>query len=235
MSKLHHCIECDKSFASRQSLWNHKQRCFRLKKQEDSTVQSKDKIIGDILNKVDQRVKDSSSVKKPELKMDDMEVDPKLDLLLEKKTSDPESKSESDSEETESSEESDHEITDEQEKLKEDFRNLYMKFHQDIGIFNKLVLTLDELEMMDCLTKDESDSVKEDLKKKIESSKEEEYMIDNPEDLKEAFRNLYNKFQHNIEIYNKLVFTLDKLKKINCLTKEECDALNENLQSKIAI
>ena len=235
MSKLHHCIECDKSFASRQSLWNHKQRCFRLKKQADSTVQSKDKIIGDILNKVDQRVKDSSSVKKPELKMDDMEVDPKLDLLLEKKTSDPESKSESDSEETESSEESDHEITDEQEKLKEDFRNLYMKFHQDIGIFNKLVLTLDELEMMDCLTKDESDSVKEDLKKKIESSKEEEYMIDNPEDLKEAFRNLYNKFQHNIEIYNKLVFTLDKLKKINCLTKEECDALNENLQSKIAI
>ena len=124
---------------------------------------------------------------------------------------------------------------DEQEKLKEDFRNLYMKFHQDIGIFNKLVLTLDELEMMDCLTKGESNSVKEDLKKKIEFSKEEEYMIDNPEDLKEAFRNLYNKFQHNIEIYNKLVFTLDKLKKINCLTKEECDALNENLQSKIAI
>ena len=124
---------------------------------------------------------------------------------------------------------------DEQEKLKEDFRNLYMKFHQDIGIFNKLVLTLDELEMMDCLTKGESNSVKEDLKKKIEFSKEEEYMIDNPEDLKEAFRNLYNKFQHNIEIYNKLVFTLDKLKEINCLTKEECDALNENLQSKIAI
>ena len=116
MSKLHHCIECDKSFASRQSLWNHKQRCFRLKKQEDSTVQSKDKIIGDILNKVDQRVKDSSSVEKPELKMDEMEVDPKLDLLLEKKTSDPESKSESDSEETESSEESDHKITDEQER-----------------------------------------------------------------------------------------------------------------------
>ena len=234
MSKSHHCIGCDKSFASAQSLWNHKQRCFRPKK-EDSTVQSKDKIIGDIMNKVDQRVKDSSSIKKPEFKMDDMEVEPKLDLLLEKKTSDPESKSESDSEETESSEESDHEITDEQEKLKEDFRNLYMKFHQDIGIFNKLVLTLDELEMMDCLTKDESDSVKENLKKKIESSKEEEYMIDNPEDLKEAFRNLYNKFQHNIEIYNKLVFTLDKLKKINCLTKEECDALNENLQSKIAI
>ena len=141
---------------------------------------------------------------------------------------------ESDSEENESSEESD-EITDKQEKLKEDFRNLYMKFHQDIGLFNKLVLTLDELEMMDLLTKDESDSVKEDLKKKIEFSEDEEYMVDNPDDLKEAFRNLYNRFQHNIEIYNKLVIMLDEMEKINCLTKEECKALNENLQNKIAI
>ena len=110
-----------------------------------------------------------------------------------------------------------------------------MKFHQDIGLFNKLVLTLDELEMMDCLTKDESDSVKEDLKKKVEFSTDEEYVVDNPEDLKEAFRNLYNKFQHNIEIYNKLVMMLDEMEKINCLTKEECMALNENLKKKITI
>ena len=47
------------SSASSQSLWNHKQRCFRSKK-EGSTAQSidKDKIIGNILNKVDQRVED---------------------------------------------------------------------------------------------------------------------------------------------------------------------------------
>ena len=171
MSKSHHCIGCNKSFASAQSLWNHKQRCFRPKK-EDSTVQSKDKIIGDILNKVDQRFKASSSVKKPELKMDDVvpiqiepiQVEPKSDLSFEeKKNSDPESDFESSSEK---SEESDYEILDYREKLKENFRNLYMKFHQDIGIFDKLVLMLDELEMMDCLTKDESNSVKEDLKKK---------------------------------------------------------------------
>ena len=141
---------------------------------------------------------------------------------------------ESDSEENESSEESD-EITDEQEKLKENFKNLYMKFHHDIGLFNKLVLILDELEMMNCLTKEECNSVKEDLKKKIEFSEDEEYMADNPGDLKEAFRNLYNRFQHNTEIYNKLVMMLDEMEKINCLTKEECKALNENLQNKIAI
>ena len=126
MSKSHHCIGCDKSFASAQSLWNHKQRCFRPKK-EDSTVQSKDKIIGDILNNVDQRVKDSSSVKKPELKMDDVvpiQIEPKSDLSFEeKKNSDPESDFESSSEK---SEESDYEILDYREKLKENFRNLYM-------------------------------------------------------------------------------------------------------------
>ena len=63
----------------------------------------------------------------------------------------------------------------------------------------------------------------------------EYHITDNPEDLKEAFRNLYNKFQHNIEIYNKLVMMLDEMEKINCLTKEECKALNENLKNKIAI
>ena len=61
------------------------------------------------------------------------------------------------------------------------------------------------------------------------------HITDKQEKLKEAFRNLYNRFQHNIEIYNKLVIMLDEMEKINCLTKEECKALNENLQNKIAI
>ena len=61
------------------------------------------------------------------------------------------------------------------------------------------------------------------------------HITDKQEKLKEVFRNLYNRFQHNIEIYNKLVIMLDEMEKINCLTKEECKALNENLQNKIAI
>ena len=222
------CDRCDKVLASPQSMWNHRQRCSKPKKQVHP---NKDKILGDILNKVDQRAKDRS--KSPSVKPN-FKMDASKSRFEETMNIDPMS-GESDSEENESSVESDNEITDKQEKLKEDFRNLYMKFHQDIGLFNKLVLTLDELEMMDLLTKDESDSVKEDLKKKIEFSEDEEYMVDNPDDLKEAFRNLYNRFQHNIEIYNKLVIMLDEMEKINCLTKEECKALNENLKNKIAI
>ena len=93
------------------------------------------------MNKVDERAKDRtppSSVKKPYLKMDNvvpMQVEPKSDLCVqEKKNSDPESDSEQGSEESESSEESDAEIPDDREKPKENFRTVYMKFHQDIGI-----------------------------------------------------------------------------------------------------
>ena len=89
--------------------------------------------------------------------------------------------------------------------------------------------------MMNCLTEEESKSVKEDLMKKIEFSRDEEYMVDNPEDLKKALKNLYNKFLHNIEIYNKLEKMLDKMERTNCLTTEECKAMNESLQNKIAI
>ena len=79
--------------------------------------------------------------------VDDAETKPKFDLPVEEKTNEPDH--ESDSVESESSEESDHEILDKQKKLKEKFRELYLKFHQDIGILDRLILTLDELEMSD--------------------------------------------------------------------------------------
>ena len=141
----------------------------------------------------------------------------------------------SDSAESESSEEFDHEISYSQEKLKENFRELYIKFHHDIGILDKLILTLDELEMMDCLTKEECDSMKEVLKNKIDFSKDDEYAVDDPEELKAAFRNLYNRFQHNIEMYNKLVLMLDEMENMGCLTKEDCNAINRSLQNKIGL
>ena len=232
MARLHSCIKCNKSFASSQSLWNHKQRCSNPKKSESD---DKEKIIGDILNKVEQRVKDQAPVKKLELKMADTETKPKFDLPVEEKTNEPDFNHESDSVESESSEESDHEISDKQQKLKENFRELYLKFHQDIGILDKLILTLDELEMMDCLTKEECDSMKEVLKNKIDFSKDDEYAVDDPEELKTAFRNLYNRFQHNIEMYNKLVLMLDEMENMGCLTKEDCNAIDRNLQNKIGL
>ena len=187
------------------------------------------------MNKVEQRVKDQAHVKKLELKMVDAGPKPKFDLPVEEKTNEPDFNHESDSVESESSEESDHEILDKQKKLKEKFRELYLKFHQDIGILDKLILTLDELEMMDCLTKEECDSMKEVLKNKIDFSKDDEYAVDDPEELKAAFRNLYDRFQHNIEMYNKLVLMLDEMENMGCLTKEDCNAINRNLQNKIGL
>ena len=71
--------------------------------------------------------------------------------------------------------------------------------------------------------------------KEIEGEEEIDYevMPDNPRKLKEAFRNLYKKFRRDIEMYNKLVLMLDELKRMECLTKEECNAMNKHLQNKL--
>ena len=62
-----------------------------------------------------------------------------------------------------------------------------------------------------------------------------EFMPDNPEDLKKCFRELFYKLHGNIGIYNKLVYILDELKRMSCLTKEECDFMNKHLQEKMNI
>ena len=77
--------------------------------------------------------------------------------------------------------------------------------------------------------------MKEVLENQIEFSKNDEDMVDDPKELKEAFRNLYNRFQHNIEMYNKLVLMLDEMENMGCLTKEDCNAINRNLQNKIGL
>ena len=41
MRKLYHCIECGKSFASRQSRWNHKQRCVGKAQNTSSAITPK--------------------------------------------------------------------------------------------------------------------------------------------------------------------------------------------------
>ena len=50
------CDRCNKVLASPQSMWNHRQRCSKPKKQDQPT--NKDKIIGDIFDKVNQRAHD---------------------------------------------------------------------------------------------------------------------------------------------------------------------------------
>lgn len=40
-------------------------------------------------------------------------------------------------------------------------------------------------------------------------------------------------FFWRIEMYNKLVLMLDELKRMDCLTQEECNVMNEHLQNKL--
>ena len=78
-----------------------------------------------------------------------------------------------------------------------------------------------------------SDSEDSDETEEEEEEIDYEVMPDNPKELKEAFRKLYFKFRSDIEMYNKLVLMLDELERMQCLTKEECSAVNEHLQKKL--
>ena len=78
------------------------------------------------------------------------------------------------------------------------------------------------------------DSEREEMSD-TEISEHIEFVPDNIEELKAAFRNLYKKVHNNMENYNKLVLILDELYHVNCLTKEECDGIKLSLQKKIGI
>ena len=82
---------------------------------------------------------------------------------------------------------------------------------------------------------DSEDSSDNETEEEEEESEEESYemMPDNPRELKEAFRNLYKKFRRDIEMYNRLVLMLDELKRMDCLTQEECNAMKDHLQNKL--
>ena len=58
-------------------------------------------------------------------------------------------------------------MPDNPKELKAAFRNLYRKVHNNTENYNKLVLMLDELRHMKCLTREECNGVKDHLQKKI--------------------------------------------------------------------
>ena len=79
----------------------------------------------------------------------------------------------------------------------------------------------------------EMKSDSEDSDETEEEEEEYEIMPDNPKELKEAFRNLYYKFRRDVGMYNKLVLMLDELERMQCLTKDECNAMNNHLQKRL--
>ena len=192
MTKNHFC-NCGKKLSSYHSLWRHRKIC---KKEQEPKSDSK--TVGDILNNVVQRVDmDKPIMKKtylpkkamipaqaalkptmekthsPKNTMDEVPIQAVEALKprsLSDLAADIEMKSDSeDSDETEE-EQIDYEVMpDNPKELKEAFRKLYFKFRRDIDMYNKLVLILDELKRMECLTQEECNSMNKHLQNKLEN------------------------------------------------------------------
>ena len=173
-----YCEDCNTRFASRQSLWKHRQRKHTDQK---NIIQ---KVINNVVDRAGMDQKPSLS---PLQKTQTDILKPKT--LTELAVENPGKPMNIDSD----SEKSDSEMD------------------------------LEENEKTD--SDDESGSESDDI----------QHMPDNPTDLKRAFRNLYRKFQSNMETYNKLILILDELYRMNCLSKDECNAINEHLEKNIGL
>ena len=168
----HTCARCNKTLASSQSLWNHRQRCKNTTKVNRDTsrngflkpridsIADKDKFIADIINKVDQRAKGQSSTSI----LPRVNSVPKIRDLKEDESSETDSKSDSEDSDPESSDKS---IPDDLEELKEAFWKLYKRIYSNMDNYTELVLILDKLKHVNCLTKDECNGIKETVRRKI--------------------------------------------------------------------
>ena len=155
----HICVRCSKTLASRQSLWNHRQRCkVNANKDEKSNEQTgnpystpadKEKFLANIVNNVDNQFLDSKSKKKSE---------------SESNSESSAFDSDSDSEEMDISKNNE---PDNVKQLKATFRKLHRKVQSNMDNFYKLVLKSDELYHVNCLTKEECNAIKSSLQKKI--------------------------------------------------------------------
>ena len=185
----------EKKLSSYHSLWRHRKTCKKDQEPRSiPTIQNKEDILGDILNKVTQRA----------------EMDTKLKTMKEIAP---------------------------QNIPMEVANNIEPKPLSDI--LGKKTSYANNIEPKP-LEKKTSYAEQSDLESEESDSDESnaesvEFMPDNPEDLKKRFRQLFYKLHDNIDIYNKLVYILDEMKRINYLTKEECDLANKCVQEKMNI
>ena len=177
------CDRCSKTMASRQSLWNHRQRCKDSKDglreplgnglMVESRIRPrhKEKFVSDIINNVGkplQKAKDQHSSLPKKEKTKKSTILPKVlsDLLPLKLDVETDSDSESYSEGSDT-----EDIgfkSDKAEELKAVFRKLYQKIESNAEIYKKLVSVLDELQQMNCLTREECIASKHYIQKKMD-------------------------------------------------------------------
>ena len=175
---MSYCEKCDKTFSSRQSLWKHRQRKHQG---QNDTVRSI--IVNNAIQKANMDTNPMMNItlrKAPNPMVKDVPAPiegvkaksfTNLPMKIDFKS---DSEPESDNDESESTEESDPEFSediesmpDNLEELKAAFRNLYRKVHNNTKNYNKLVLMLDKLQHMNCLTREECNGVKGHFQEKI--------------------------------------------------------------------
>ena len=226
----HICVRCSKTLASRQSLWNHRQRCkvskdgfhatlgdgLILKSRSIPVPVHKEKIVSDIINNAGKMQEPKSDTGKEDIignflnkvaQVANINIEPMTEKTSSLSIQEPlKPKSLTDlSSEMES------------EKPTSSLNEMYKKTKSLIDLPAEMKSDSEES------TSSEDEIIEEEV----------EVMPDNPEELKEAFRNLYKKFRRDIKIYDKLVLMLNELERMKSLTKEECNAMNEHLQKKI--
>ena len=226
----HICVRCNKTLASRQSLWNHRQRCKDSKDELHATLGDglviksrsitppvhKEKIVSDIINNAGKMQESKSDTGKEDIignflnkvaQVANINIEPMTEKTSSLSIQEPlKPKSLTDlSSEMES------------EKPTSSLNEMYKKTKSLIDLPAEMKSDSEES------TSSEDEIIEEEV----------EVMPDNPEELKEAFRNLYKKFRRDIKIYDKLVLMLNELERMKSLTKEECNAMNEHLQKKI--
>ena len=171
-----YCDKCDKVFASRQSLWKHRQRKHALKK-ENNIIQ-KDKFLANIIrNEVTQRGKDQPTTTTTSiLPIKRVKSRPKALTDFKSGKEMEESEPDSDSENQSTTFYSDSEpeevedsgfMPDNPKELVATCIKLCKKVHSNMENYNKIVLILDKLCHIRCLPKEECDVIKLLLQEKI--------------------------------------------------------------------
>ena len=250
----HICDRCSKTLASRQSLWNHRQHCKDSKDELHTTLGNglviksrsrtpsvhKEKIVSDIINNVGKMQEPKSDTGKEDIVgnfLNKVAQITNMRPMLEKTSS----LSNQEAQKPKSLNDLVAELksgkktssVNEMALKSKSLNDLVAELKSEKPTSSVNEMALKPKSLPDLPVEMKSDSEESTSSEDEITEEEDEVMPENPEELKEAFRNLYKKFRRDIEMYDKLVLMLDELRRMKCLTKEECNAMNEHLQNKI--
>ena len=200
----HICVRCNKTLASRQSLWNHRQRCkdskdglhatlgegLLVKSRFRSPPMHKEKFASDIINNVGKMQGPKSDTGKEDI------VENILNKVFQRSNVDPMSE----------------EISSLpfQEALKtKSLPDLAAKMKSGEPTSSEDETALKPKPLIDLPTEMKSDSEESTLSEDKITEQEVHIMPDNRKELKEPFRNLYKEFRRDIAMHDKLVLMLD--------------------------